>query len=102
MSRLFLIPTLLVFSFFEHNQSGLAEAAEADIRMSFADSGMILSERHVQLPVDLVLDRPAARHPLRESLGRELLAQNMVPNVSVVITIPCRVADHHVDPCRWP
>ena len=58
---------------------------------------MILSERHVQLPVDLVLDRPAARHPLRESLGRELLAQNMVPNVSVVLTIPCRVADHHAD-----
>jgi len=58
---------------------------------------MILSERHVRLPVDLVLDRPAARHPLRESLGRELLAQNMVLNVSVVLTTPCRVADHHAD-----
>ena len=53
-------PDLVGCFVLEHDQSGLAEGAEIDIRMSFADSGMILSKRYVQLPVELVLDRPVA------------------------------------------
>ena len=90
-------PDLVGCFVLEHDQSGLSEGAEVDIRMSFADSGMILSERHVQLPVELVLDRPVACHHLGKSLCRELLAQDVVPNVGALLAIPCRVADHHAD-----
>ena len=60
-------------------------------------SALILTERYIQLPVQLVLDRPIALDDRGELLDRHFPAQNVVADTDAFLTFTLGVTDDHAD-----
>src|SRR5262245_26460572 len=61
-------------------QRRAAEDAEVRVGVPLADSALVLLERHVELPMQPVLDRPMAPYRGAEPAPGELLAQEVIPH----------------------
>jgi hypothetical protein len=62
-------------------QRRATEDAEVGVGMAKPHAGLILLERHIELPMQLVFDRPVAANRSSELLRRELLAQDVVAHL---------------------
>ncbi len=81
---------LAVWFVLQQAQRGAAEDAEVGVGVAFADAALVFLKRHVELPVQTVLDPPVAAHRRRRSVWRrEVLAEDVVADF---VARPCRRA----------
>ena len=84
------MPTLRCGLVLQQAQRGAAEDAEVRVRVAFADAALVFLKRHIELPVQTVLDSPVAAHRLGEATRREVLAENVVADF---VSIPFHRAE---------
>ncbi len=60
---------------FEKAQGGAAHQAEVGGSVAFAEAGLVFLKRHVQLPMQLVLDAPVTANGFGERLRRTASAK---------------------------
>ena len=82
---------------FEQAQSGSAEQAEVGGRVTFAETGLVFLKRHVQLPMQLVLDAPVTADGFGEAAGSELLAEDVVPHFGGLLPVASGQVEGHAD-----
>ena len=58
---------------------------------------MILSERYVQLPVQLIFDRPMSLDYRGKCLDRHLFRHDVVTDTDTFLALALDVADDHAD-----
>ena len=91
------MPTFECRVFFSRLSAVAAEDAEVRVGVSLADAALVFLKRHVELPMQTVLDRPVAAHGGGESAGRHVLAQDVVPHFAAFV---CRRARVSLIACR--
>ncbi len=81
----------------EQCESRPPEDAEVGVGVALPDAAMVFAKRDVQLPVQFVFDGPMTLHDRCELFRRQLLAQDVVPNVDALLSVTNGVADDHAD-----
>ena len=81
----------------QHCQCRAAEDAEVGVGMSFADATQVFLEGYVELPVQPVLDPPMAANRACKATRGEVLAEDVVADVSAFLAIALGDADDHPD-----
>ena len=82
---------------FEQAQSGSAEQAEVGGGVTFAEAGLIFLERHVELPMQLVLDAPVTANGLGEAAGGQLFTEDVVPHFDGLLPVASGLVERHAD-----
>ena len=76
---------------FEQAQRGAAKQAEVGGGVTFAQVGLIFLERHIELPMPFVLDRPVAANGLSEAACGEFAAEDIVTRFDGLFPVACRL-----------
>src|SRR5690606_6991107 len=71
--------------------------AEVCVRVPLAHAGLILSKRHVELPMQAVLDRPVAANGFGEPFRGDVLAENVIPHFETRLPMAYGVINGHAD-----
>ncbi len=66
--------------------------------VAHAHAALVLTEGHVEQPVDLILDAPMAPNRLPESLGRQRRAQQVGARFALALAVaPAPFGFHHAN-----
>ena len=82
---------------FEKAQGGAAHQAEVGGSVAFAEAGLVFLKRHVQLPMQLVLDAPVTANSFGEAAGGELFAEDVVPYFDGLLPVTSDLIEGHAD-----
>ena len=74
-------PTLRVNSFLSRLSACASHDAEVRIRMAFTNPASVFLKRHVELPVQTVLNAPAVAHRFGKAASREIPAENVAADL---------------------
>ena len=71
--------------------------AEVRVRMTFANTALVFLKRHVELPVQMVLNAPVVTHHLGKAASREIPAENVVADLVALLAAALRLAQGNSD-----
>ncbi len=71
--------------------------AEVRIRMTFTNPALVFLKRHVELPVQTVLNAPVVAHCLGKAASREIPAENVVADLVARLAVALRLAEGNSD-----
>ncbi len=78
-------------------QCGAKDEAEVGRGVSCAEAALVFLKRHVQLPMQLVLDAPVTANRFGKAAGGELLAQDVVPRFDGLLPVASCLIEGHAD-----
>ena len=82
---------------FEQAQGRASQAAEVGVGVPLANAALVFLERHIQLPVTAILDRPMTANRFPKSARCQGLAQNVIAYFARPLAIAKRLIHGHPD-----